>query len=61
MAQGQFTKEEAKETADAVKEVFEALPKKKQMEFIGHVNDIYLFLRAAERAAPSEAEVSAQS
>lgn len=55
MAQGEFTKSEAKETTEAFKEVFEALPKKKQIEFISHANDIYLFLAAAERAAPETA------
>ena len=55
MAQGQATKEEAKATIDAFKEVFEALPKRKQMDFIGRANDIYLFLEAAERSLPSEA------
>lgn len=52
MAQGEFTKSEAKETAEAFEEVFGALTKRKQMEFLGHANDIYLFLDAAERAAP---------
>ena len=55
MAQGEFTKEEAKETAKAFGEVFDALPKRKMAEFLGHANDIYLFLSAAERNAPSEA------
>jgi len=32
MAQGEFTKEEVMETEVCFKEVFEALPKKKQME-----------------------------
>lgn len=52
MAQGEFTKEEAAETETAFKEVFQALSKKKQMEFLGHANDIYLFLGAAKKAAP---------
>lgn len=52
MAQGEFTKEEAKETTVAFTEVFKALPKAKQGKFIGHANDIYLFLSAAEKAAP---------
>ena len=52
MAQGEFTKEESDATADAFKEVFDALSKKKQMEFIGHANDIYLFIEAAKQAAP---------
>ena len=54
MAQGEFTKEEATATEEAFKEVFEALPKKKKMEFFGHANDIYLFLAAAKRAAPDK-------
>ena len=54
MAQGEFTKSEAKETVEAFTEVFNAIPKKKQMEFIGHANDIYLFLSAAEKSAPEE-------
>ena len=56
MAQGEFTKEEASETETAFKEVFATLSKKKQMEFIGYANDIYLFLAAAKRAAPGEKE-----
>ena len=54
MAQGDFTKEEATETEEAFTEVFRALSKKKQGEFIGHANDIFLFLDAAKKAAPSE-------
>jgi len=52
MAQGEFTKEEADETIEAVKEVAQALSKKKKIEFISHFNDIFLFLEAAKRAAP---------
>jgi hypothetical protein len=54
MAQGEFTKEEAQQTGQAVQEMFEALPKKKQMDYLGHYNDILLFLGAAEEAAPKE-------
>lgn len=54
MAQGEFTKEEAAETAKAIDELFNALPKSKRGEFIGHLNDISLFLEAAKRAAPAE-------
>ena len=54
MAQGEFTKEEARETIDAVMEVLKALSKKKQIEFLGHANDIIMFLEAAGRAAPNE-------
>lgn len=55
MAQGEFTKEEAAETKKAVEEVMKAFPKAKKAEFIGHFNDIFLFLSAAEAAAPPAA------
>lgn len=54
MAQGDFTKEEADATVVAFKEVFEALPKTKQISFIGHANDIYIFLARAKANAPDE-------
>jgi len=54
MAQGDFTKEEAKETTNAFSEIFKALSKTKQREFLGHANDIYLFLEVCERNCPSE-------
>lgn len=50
MAQGQFTKEEAKETENALNEVMRAFPKGKLGEFLGHFNDIfYSSLPPAER------------
>ena len=52
MAQGDFTKEEAREVVKIVNEMFEALPKNKKVGLVGHLNDILLFLSAAERAAP---------
>lgn len=58
MAQGEFTKEEAKEVTAIFKELFGSMSKPKIREFIGHANDIYLFLAAAERAAPTEAELA---
>jgi len=54
MAQGQFTKQEADETIKAVEEMYKALPKAKQAAFIGHLNDIFLFIEAAKRNAPEE-------
>ncbi|NUQ33350.1 MAG: hypothetical protein HUU29_00220 [Planctomycetaceae bacterium] len=56
MAQGEFTKEEAQTTREAVEEMFDAIPKTKRINFIGHLNDILLFLTAAKNAAPSENE-----
>ena len=54
MAQGEFTKEEATQTEEDFAEVFRSLSKKKQAEFFGHANDIFLFLDAAKKVAPSE-------
>lgn len=54
MAQGDFTKQEVQFVRKAFDEVFNALPKSKKFEFIGHANDIYLFLSKAERIAPEE-------
>ncbi len=58
MAQGDFTKEEARQTKQAVDEIFTALPKSRKLDFVGHLNDVFLFLEAAERNAP---EVAAKS
>jgi hypothetical protein len=52
MAQGEFTKQEAQATRETFDQLFEALSKSKKLEFLGHANDIYLFLIAAEKAAP---------
>lgn len=54
MAQGEFTKQEAEATREAVQEIWEALTKKKQLEFFGHLNDVLLFLEAAKTYAPDE-------
>jgi hypothetical protein len=54
MAQGQFTKEEAQETMKSVEEMFEAITKSKRFGYLGHLNDIMLFLEAAKRTAPEE-------
>jgi hypothetical protein len=58
--QGQFTKEEAQATIDAVNEVFKAVPKTRQGNYLGHLNDIFLFLEAAKRNAPAEALLAAR-
>lgn len=60
MAQGEFTKEEAAAMITASNEVFKALSKPKQGEYFGHANDIFLFLKAAEKAAPKEGEKPGQ-
>ena len=55
MAQGEFTKQEARETIKALDEIMNGIPKSKAAQFIGHYNDVFLFLRAAGAAAPEEA------
>ena len=52
-----FTKEEAKRVYGLFDEIFSLLSKNKKVEYIGEANDIYLFLKAAESVAPSEAGV----
>lgn len=52
MAQGEFTKQEGKSVIEAVNEMFQAIPKSRRMGYIGHLNDILLFLRSAIDAAP---------
>ena len=55
MAQGHFTKDEAKFAADTVEEIYKALPKTKQREFLGHLNDVMLFISATGKQAPEGA------
>lgn len=57
MAQGEFTKYEAAETKKAVGEIFEALSGRNQTSFLGHLNDIYLFLEAAKAHAPQKVKL----
>lgn len=55
MTQGKFTKQEGARTLEAVNELFAALPKSKRYNYLNHLNDICLFLEAAQRIAPDEA------
>ena len=56
MAQGEFTKQEARQTIETTEDMFKGLPKSKQLGYLGHLNDILLFLGAAERNAPDKPE-----
>lgn len=49
MAQGDFTAEEAKACREALDEIMKAMPKSKALDFIGHFNDIFLFLSRCEK------------
>lgn len=54
MAQGDFTKQEADLVKKVAEEIYLALPKTKRREYLGHLNDVFLFIEAAKRAAPEE-------
>jgi len=54
MTQGKFSKEETTSCEEALNEIMKAMPKSKAGEFIGHFNDIFLYLTAAKAVAPSE-------
>jgi hypothetical protein len=56
MTQGKASKEEASASKEALEEIMKALPKKKAMDFIGHFNDLFLFIEACERVLPSEGD-----
>ena len=54
MAQGDFTKEEIDEVSISLNEIFNALPRHKQLHLLGHLNDVQLFLSTAKKLAPSQ-------
>jgi len=56
---GEFTKEEAENIKLAIDEIFKALSKPKQREFFGHLNEVFLFVEAVKREAPTEEEAKA--
>lgn len=53
---GDFTKEEAEVVKDCITEMFDAISKRKRMEFIGHLNEALCFVDAAKRIAPAEGD-----
>ena len=53
MAQGDFTKEEIAEVRISIDEMFCALSRPNKCAFLGHMNDVLLFLSAAEKHAPN--------
>jgi len=54
MTQGKFSKEEATSCEEALTEIMKSMSKSKAMDFIGHFNDLFLFLSACKKEAPSE-------
>lgn len=54
--QSDFDKKRIAEIEGIVQEMFKGIPKTKRIGFIGHLNDILLFLEAARRNAPEKTE-----
>jgi len=54
MTQGKFSKEECTSCEEALTEIMKSMSRNKAAEFIGHFNDLFLFLTAAKAAAPNE-------
>ncbi len=56
MALGDFSPEGAKNALDALSEMHKALSKAKQREYLGHMNEISLFIEGAQRVAEAQAQ-----
>jgi len=54
MMSDRFNKEEAVTMLECLDELFEAVPKGKRGAYLGHLNDLALFIRAAGEAAPEK-------
>jgi len=54
MATGDFTKQEADATTEALNEIMKSMSKTKCLDFLGHFNDIFCFITAAKAAAPDK-------
>jgi len=61
MTQGKASKEEAKSCEEALNEIMKAMPKSKAVEFVGHFNDLFLFLTAVGKVLPSEKDEEAKT
>ena len=54
MAQGQFTKQEADNCIEALDEIMKSMPRGQLGKSLGHLNDLFLFLKAAKEHAPDK-------
>ena len=54
MTRGKFSQEECESCKEALDEIMKAMPKSKVMNFVSRFNDLFLFLGAAKKVAPSE-------
>ncbi len=50
MSDSAFREEEAARIYELAKDMYDAIPQSRRLEFLEHLNDIYSFLRAAKRA-----------
>ena len=56
MAQGEFTKREVDHATECLESILSGIPKSKKGNYLGEMNDLFLFLEAAKRAAPEGTE-----
>ncbi len=49
MSQSDLTKENAINCIEGLEEVMKAMPKSKALDFVGHFNDLFLFLEACKK------------
>lgn len=50
--QGLLVKENATDCLEALTEMFNAIPKSKRFNYLGHLNDLSLFLERAQKELP---------
>lgn len=53
---GAFTAENAVSMSEALSELFDAIPKSKRTGYLGHLNELGIFLSNAKRAAEQQAK-----
>ncbi len=51
---GDWTKQEAERARESAGEMWEAISRKKQLDFLGHLNEILVFIEEAKKHAPEE-------
>ncbi len=56
MARGDFTKDEARLAIELLDELHGAIPRMRRIELLEQKSHVWMFLRAAERAAPEAGE-----
>lgn len=54
MTQGKASYEEAEQSIIALQEIMKGMPKKYLFGFVGHFNDLFLFLDSVKKVLPKE-------